>query len=336
MIFFGNICVGLLCLGALVMLRFVSNSVAQYDYIAAILFSLFLLPVLFGLFAAITWNGKMDFLGWPRLLQYGGAAIACLSLTVLMGVSAAVHGSGGREFPWAIRPFCPWAAYLVPLGMALIGFFWLNSGRFAFPEFLLRAAFGIVTAIALFSNVTLAVEIRRNLQRQAEEQTREDLLIVQQADPEKDFSRLLHYSSRFERPATRQLALQKILVTGPRFNALLTECLRAPVFQEGLTYLRDNDPPGDAVPLAEPARDAVVLSAERLRGEFASGRRLEDAEIESGVDSVLTVADKFSKQGVDFLPAVRGYRAAFDTPKYGKLPTASVKRLDAWIAAKSK
>jgi hypothetical protein len=336
MTIFGNICVGVLGLGALVMLRLVSNSVSQYDYIAAILFSLFLLPALFAVFAALTWNGKMDFVGWPRLLQYGGVAIACLSLTVLMGVSAAVHGSGGREFPWSIRPFCPWAAYMVPLVMALIGFFWLNSGRFAFPESLLRAAFGIVTGIALFSNVTLGVEIRRNLQRQAEEQAREDLLIVQQADPEKDFSRLLHYTSRFERPTTRQLALQKILATGPRFTPLMTECLRNPVFQEGLTYLRDNDPPDDATPLAEPARDAIVLSAERLRGEFASGRKIEPDDIKSGVDSVLTVADKFSKQSVDFLPAVRDYRAAFDVPKYGKVPPSSLKRMDAWLSAKSK
>jgi hypothetical protein len=253
-----------------------------------------------------------------------------------MGISAAVHGSEGREFPWSIHPFCPWAAYMVPLAMALIGFLWLNSNRFAFPESLLRGALGIGIAIALYSNITLGVEIRRNLQQQAEERAREDLLIVQQTDPEKDFSRLLHYSSRFERPVIRQLALQKILTTGPRFNALMIECLRTPVFQEGLTYLRDNDPPGDIAPLAEPARGAIFLSAERLRGEFATGRKLEADDIESGVDSVLTVADKFSKQDVDFVPAVRDYRAAFDVPKYARVPTASLKRMDTWIAAKSK
>ncbi|EDY21515.1 hypothetical protein CfE428DRAFT_0760 [Chthoniobacter flavus Ellin428] len=336
MTIFGNICVGLLGLGAFVMLRFVSNSVSQYDYIAAILFSLFLLIPLFAVFATITANGKMDFLGWPRLLQYGGVAIASLSLTVLMGVSAAVHGSGGREFPWSIRPFCPWAAYMVPLGMALIAFFWLNSSRFALPEYLLRTAFGVVTAIALLSNITLGVEIRRNLQQRAEEQAREDLLVVQQADAEKDFSRLLHYTNRFERPATRQLALQKVLATGPRFNALMTECLRNPVFQEGLTYFRDNDPPGDAAPLAEPARDALFLSAKRLREEFATGRTMAAGDIESGVDTVLTVADKFSKYGVDLLPAVRDYRAALDAPKYGKVPLAGTKRMDAWLSAKGK
>jgi hypothetical protein len=211
------------------MLRFVSQSVTEYDYVAAILFSLFLLGPLFFVLAAITSTGKMDFLGWPRLLQYAGVAIASLSLTVLMGVSAAVHGSGGREFPWSIRPFCPWAAYMVPLVMALIGLLWLNSGKFAVSEFPLRVSFGIVTGIALLSNIVLAVEIRRNLQQQAEEHAREDLLIVQQTDPEKDFSRLVHYTSRFERPATRQLALQKILATGPRFNTLMTECLRTPV-----------------------------------------------------------------------------------------------------------
>lgn len=336
MTIFGNICVGLLGFGAFVMFRFVSSSVSRYDYIAAILFSLFLLAVLFALFAAITANGKLDFLGWPRLLQYGGVAIASVSLTVLMGMSAAVHGSEGREFPWSIHPFCPWAAYMLPLVLAIIGALWLNSARFAFPEYPLRVAFGIVTVIALFSNVVMGVEIQRNLQQQAEEQAREDLLIVQQADPESDFSRLLHYTSRFERPATRQLALEKILGTGPRFNALMTECLRTPVFQEGLTYLRDNEPPGDSATLAEPARDAIFLSAKRLREEFATGREFKADDIESGVDTALTVADKFSKYGVDFLPAVRDYRAALDAPKYGKVPPASLKRMDTWLSTRAK
>jgi len=278
----------------------------------------------------------MDFLGWPRLWQYAGVAIACLSLTVLMGMSAAAHGSEGREFPWSIHPFCPWAAYTIPFGMALMGFFWLNSEKLVFPESVLRVAFGIATAISLLSNVVLGVEIRRNLQQQAEEQAREDLLVVQRTAPETDFSRLLHYTSRFERPATRQLALQKVLATGPRFDPLLTECLRTPFFQDGLTYLRDNDPPGDAAPLAEPTRDAIFLSAKRLREEFATGRKIEADDIESGVDTILTVADKFSKYGVDFLPAVRDYRAALDSPKYGKVPPSSVKKMDTWLAGKSK
>ena len=336
MTIFGNICVGLLGVCALVMFRFVSESVSRYDYLIAGMFSMLLLVALFAVFAAITATGKLDFLGWPRLLQYGGVAIVSLSITVLAGMSAAVHGSGGREFPWSIHPFCPWAAYTLPFVLALIGALWLNSGRFALSEYPLRVVFGIVVVIAFLSNITMGVEIQRTLQQQAEERAGDDLRVVQQTDPEQDFSRLLHYTSRFERPPTRQLALQKILATGPRFEALMTECLRTPVFQEGLTYLRDNDPPGDAAPLAEPARDAILKSAERLREEAGTGRPLDVDDVESGVDSVLTVADKFSKTGVDFLPAVRDYRAALDVPKSAKVPAASVRKMDTWLASKSK
>lgn len=336
MTLFGNICVGLLGLVAYAMFRFVSESVSRYDYLIAGMFSIFLLTILFAVFAAITATGKLEFLGWPRLLQYGGVAMASLCLTVLTGMSAAVHGSGGREFPWSIRPFCPWAAYTLPFAMAIIGALWLNSGRFALSEYPLRVVFGILTAIALLSNIVFGVEIRRGLQQQAEERTRDDLAVIERTDPEQDFSRLLLYSSRFERPPVRQQALQKILATGPRFNTLMTECLRTPVFQDGLTYLRDNAPPGDPAPLAEPARDAILKSAERLRGEVATGRPLEAGDVESGVDSVLTVADKFSKTGVDFLPAVRDYRAALDAPKSAKVPQSSLQKMDSWLAAKSK
>lgn len=336
MTIFGNICVGLIGLGIYLMFIFASQSVSQYDYVVAGIFSLALMVLFFAVFAAITSTGKLDFLGWPRLLQYGGVAIACLSLTVLMGMSAAYHGSGGREYPWSIQPFCPWAAYMVPFGVAVIGTLWLNADKLACPQYPLRVAFGIMTGIALLSNVVLAVEIRRNLQQEADERARTDLLIVQQADPEKDFSRLLIYTSRSERPPTRQLALQKILATGPRFNALMTECLRTPVFEDGLTCLRDNDLPGDAALLAEPARDAILLSAERLRQEIATGRPVKADDIESRVDSVLTVAGKFSRYGVDFLPAVRDCRAALDAPKSVEVPPSSLKRMDAWLSANAK
>jgi hypothetical protein len=333
---FGNLCVGLIVLGAYLMFRLASGSTDRYDYLVAIIFSLPLLAGFLAVFAALTALGKLDFLGGPRLVQFGVAAIACLSLTVLMGMSAALHGSGGREFPRSIQPFCPWAAYLVPLAVAFIGALWLNSDRLGLPESLLRVCFGLMTALALLSNIALGLEIRRDLQQQAEERARTDLAIVQQTDPEKDFYRLLHYTSRSERPATRQLALQKILATGPRFNTLMTECLRTPVFEEGLTYLRDNDPPGDAAPLGEPARDAILLSAERLRGEIATGRPVEADNIEARVDSVLTVAGKFSKYGVDFLPAVRACRAALDAPKQAEVPPSSLKKMDAWLSAQSK
>ena len=93
---FGNICVGLIGLGACLMFISASQSVTQYDYIVAILFSIVALVCFLALFVAITATGKLDFLGWPRLLQFGAAAIACVSLSVVMGMSLALHGSGGR------------------------------------------------------------------------------------------------------------------------------------------------------------------------------------------------------------------------------------------------
>lgn len=332
----GNIFVALLGLGALVMFRFASGSTERYDYIVAGFFSLLFLVCFFALLAALTSTGKLDFLRWPRPLQYLGVALVSLSLTVLMGLSAALHGSGGAEFPWSIRPFCPWAAYMIPLLIALIGFLWLNGPRFDIPPSLPRLAFGVIAATALLSNIGLGVDIRLALQRQETERERNARLVIQETDPEKDFSRILRYTSRYERPAIRQLALQKILATGPHFNALMTDCLRTPVFEEGLTYLRDNDPPGDPAPLAEPARDALPQMAQRLSNEVATGRPFEAKDVEHRVDSVLAVADKFSKYGIDFLPGVRDCRAALDAPKSVHIPGSILKKLDAWLAAHSK
>src|SRR5262249_53644868 len=157
------------------------------------------------------------------------------------------------------------AAYMVPLALAVLGGLWLNSDRLDFPQRPLRIAFGVMTAIALLSNIVFGVEIRLGQKREADETARTHFAIVQQTDAEKDFTGLLRYSSRTERAPTRELAVQKILATGPRFNDLMIECLKTPMFEEGLTYLRDNEPPGDAAPLAEPARDAFLSLANRFR-----------------------------------------------------------------------
>ena len=337
MTIFGNICVAFIGFGFYWICRFVSQTTSRYDYIIAGLLSLYLLVWFFGLFAAITAQGKFDFLGWPRLLQYGGVALASLSFTVLMGLAAAEHETAQRDYPWSLGPFSPWAAYAVPLLLAIIGFLWLNSARIGCPESTMRAAFGCLLALALYSNIAFGLEVRHHNQLQAEEDARNALLIIQQTDPENDFSRLLMYTSRLERPAARQLALQRVLATGPRLTPLLIDCLRKPVFQDGLTYLRDNDPPGDLAPLAEPARDAILLSAQRLHDESYTGRPLDTKDVESGVDSALTVAGKFAHSGTDFLPAVRTYHAALvDAPKSAKVPSASVRKMDAWLAEKAK
>src|SRR3954471_3901726 len=195
MTIFGNICIGLIGFGVYWMCRFVSQTTSRYDYIIAGLLSLFLLIWFFGLFAAITAQGKFDFLGLPRPLQFGGVALACLAFTVLTGMSAAVHETAQRDFPWSIAPFSPWAAYGVPLLLAVIGLLWLNSARFGCPESTMRAAFGLLLALALYANIALGLEIRHHRRQQAEEDARTALLIIQQTDPEQDFSRLLLYTS---------------------------------------------------------------------------------------------------------------------------------------------
>ena len=111
---FGNIFVVLIGLGILIMYRFVSQSVSRDDFIFAAFLSLVFLLCFFALLAAVTSMGKLDFLGWPRPLQYLGVAIASLSLTVVMGLSAALRGLERRDFrgqsnpsPLGRRFLCP-------------------------------------------------------------------------------------------------------------------------------------------------------------------------------------------------------------------------------------
>jgi hypothetical protein len=354
----GNICLGLASLIYLLFLGALSMEIgtSKPDMSGIIIFpvlSLALFILLTTAFCAVAGEGKLDWIGWPRGAQYFSVIVSCLTLTIIIGFSVVLGKEPASQIPWAIRPFIPWSPLVLPPVLIAVALLFLNKDLGTSVVWL-RGAFAFLCGVGLLTGLGLLGEaFYWNQQRAAQEivaiQEREsdrDRMIMDQvkaADPEKDFGSLLAQTNRFEKPAIRDLALQKIL-SNSNFTATLAAHLRGQIyFGSALIFLRDNDPP-DKAALAEPVRDAFVLAAQQVRDTMRTEFNPRRSEFISDADEVLVVADKFASYGVDYVPAIREYRAALDepgqSPRYKeetlKADMPSRGQVDRWLAKKGK
>jgi hypothetical protein len=350
-----NICLGLAGLIYLLLLAAIAMDAGKSssDMSGFVVFPIlsFALFILFSItFCAAPAAGELDWTGMPRAAQYSGVVVSCLALMIVVALSALVRTEPVSQTPWAIRPFIPWAPIVVPAVMIAVAFLWLNKD-IGSPAVVLRGVFlglsvvGIVTGLALLGEVFYwnqqrALQRIETLKDRESDRDRTILAGVEAADPEKDFGSLLAQTSRFENPAIRKLALEKVLSTGASFTSLMTAQLHHYYyFASALTFLRDNDPP-DKAPLAEPVRGAFLLVVEQVRENMRDAFNPRGFQFVSSADEVLTVADKYATYGVDYVPVIREYRAALDVPgkseRYQeqslKNDLESRKQLDRWLA----
>jgi hypothetical protein len=345
----GNICAGLASLVFLLLLAALSMDTKSKevtgDFIVFGILSLLLFVLFSGAFSALTARQELDWLGWSRGAQYFGVIVSCLTLTIIVAFCATLRSSQVSDVPWAIRPFIPWGHLVLPPVAIAIAFCWLNKDL-GIPTVFLRGAFaalcaiGVLTGLGLLGEVFIssqnsAAQKIDSIQERANERDSRILEQVKAADPEKDFGSLLAQSSKFERPAIRELALQKLL-SNANFTSLMTVQLHHYYYyRDALTFLRDNDPP-DKAALAEPIRDAFVLVAKDVRETMRTESNPRPSQFVGDAGDVLLVADKFSNYGVDYVPAIREYRSALDEPRQDKVDLDSRKELDRWLAKKTK
>jgi hypothetical protein len=153
---------------------------------------------------------------------------------------------------------------------------------------------------------------------------------VERLEPIADFGRLLGYTSPFETDSIRTLALQK-LRSHASFTAQLAACLGNEWFGEALIFVEGNDPPNPAA-CADPARQAFLRVAARVRENMRTAHWLYDDSFDADARRVLAAATKLTGHGVDFGPAIREFRAALDEPRSQKINPQCRRELDEWLA----
>lgn len=315
------------------------------DSVGVVLFVFITVPFWLTLF--LNWcilltRGRFDWLGGGRGWQFLLLLFTWLALTSVTTLAAMSRGES-RIF-WALRPLMPWGIYLLPLFALLATFLMLNPSLSpTLPALAARLALATCGVLALGSGLGMITELVVSAQRKAADKIERDadsqdknirsiVAEVEALDPINDFGPLLRNSAsnRFEEP--RKLA-QKKISTHPHLQEELALRLTNQWSTAALGYLELCDPP-DAVALAVPVRTALEHLAPWIRSEVerSSGFWPESYYWEAKIS--LAAADKFARYGIDYVPAVRALRAAFDQPKARNSKMEAPRLLDTWLAKK--
>ena len=349
----GNLCVGLAVLLYAVPLPILIEEPRSHDGGQSEAWGLILvlIPLWFCLAVALcarTANGGLDWLSIGRGSQYALALATCLAMAVVTGLSGLLRHETADQIPWAMRPLVPfaWALWIFPLAIAIFSVLTINPALGAdVPRLALRAPVGLVGSMSLL--VSFGMLAQWFVSSQQNQAARVDAIVNEQSertqsqiedlrghDANTELSFVLGYTNRYHDPKLRELALEKIRAV-PDLEEQLITGLRSQWSESVLIFLDASDPP-DGKPLAEPARDAFLSTAEHVRTTLREPGTLYPDSFEFQARLVLSVADKFHPFGVDYAPAIRAFRSALDEPHDPKIKFNCAADLDAWLARDAK
>lgn len=349
----GNLCIGLAMLLYALPLPFLAGEPPGHDGSQGAAWGIIftLIPLWFCLTVALcvsAANGGLDWLAVPRGTLYLLAAVTCLAMAVVTGLSGILRNETADQIPWAMRPLVPWAwaMWLFPILVSTFCLLTINPGLgAAIPRLVLRlplgaagglsllVAFGLLAQWFISSQQKQAARIDTIVSEQAE-RTQRQMEEVRGYDANTHLSFVLGYTNRYNDPKLRELALEKIRAV-PDLEEQLATGLRGEWCLEVLVFLDASDPP-DGKPLAEPAREAFTILADRARARTRNPELLYPDSFDFDVRLILSVADKFRGFGVDYAPAIRAYRGALDEPREQKIKFNAAAALSDWLARDAK
>jgi len=263
-----------------------------------------------------------------------------LALTVVTSLAAMLRED--PQIPWALRPTMPWGIYVLPL-FALLATLTLLNPTLEVPVALGRWVLSLSGAIAIASSFGMTAEWMVRHQKRAvaaakaqvefhDQNIRNQVAEVEALDPIKDLGRLLSEAAANRFDAPRALATKKIQ-THPHLQEELALKLTNEWSLEALGYLELNDAPDNAA-LAIPVRTALEGLAPWITREVSNSNRFWPETYASETRMALAVADKFAPYGIDYVPAVRTWRAAFNHPNTKEAHLEAPQLIDAWLAPK--
>ncbi len=286
---------------------------------------------------------KFEWLGGGRGWQFSVLLLTGLALTVVTSMAAMLRGD--PQVPWALRPLMPWGIYLLPVFAIIATLLMLNPSLGAtLPAFATRLTLGLCGALALGSSFGMIAQSIISAQRKAtatierdaefrENNIRGIVAEVEALDPINDLGSLLRHSASNSFEAPRLLA-QKKIGTHPHLQEELALRLTNQWSTETLGYLELNDPP-DAAALAVPVRTALENLTPWIHGELERSTSFWPETYRWETKVALAAADKFAPYGIDYVPALRALRAAFDHPHAKNAKLEAPRLLDAWLAKRA-
>lgn len=342
----GNLCLGLALLIYASALQFVlhdSSGRADGGVMTSTILVLIPIWVLITVGLCVgTSRGALDWALKERVLQYLAVIVGCVSLAVLSALSAIGKSAPPEEMPWAAKAFVGWGLHVLPLTAIAVGFVLVNASLAAeLPPLAYRVPLAALLGIGLLAGAGMLGQLFILSQKRAadrvervvaeeSERDKQSIQRIKGLDPDQDFPELLGYTNRFNEEAVRQAALERIR-QNPNFAKDLTQALSGGWAERGLIYV-DACEIDDPKTFADPVRLAILEMAKAVRDSVRTEHYMQPDWFDFKARLVLSAATKLKGNGVDFVPAMREFRAAMDEPRTQKVKFIAAGDVDRWLA----
>ncbi len=308
--------------------------------------AIFVLVPLWGLLTIAlmlaTARGGFDWLPLHRGPQYFLVLASGLALLVVTFFSFLWKVEPPSQIPWAAHMFRIWAVYVFPLLAIAFAFLTLNPSLGAkLPTLAYRVPLVIISGASLIAGVGMIGQWVIHSQQQqlarveravaeGNKRDRDIMERLQSLNPTNDFAELLGFANRFENPEIRKVAIAKA-ESHPEFMTALAKVLQNGWAEKGLVYLDACDV-ADRKPLAEPVLGAIKMLTENAKDSVARTHTFYAEQFDWNTRIILSVAEKFADQGVDYAAAIRAYRRALDSQRTRDVQLNARHTLDTWLA----
>lgn len=292
----------------------------------------------------IGYKGGLDWVAAKKSNRVLLVSVGLLAAVLTSAISALFKYEHG-PVPGLIRIYSSFVPVLVPLVLIVAGFILLNSSiRNSVPVALYKWPLALISVIGLTgtgsaitgflkeSSRNQAVQIE-SIRQGEDENHRRILAQIDSTDVMKDMVFILVFTDANQDADVREKAVAKVK-TNPEWQQELIRRLQNDWAPEAFNFLASNAV-DDPQLFLEPVREGVLIQARLIRESIRKASHpshFYPDHFSWEVERVLRTIDRFNNQGVDFRPAVKELRAAFDEPsEFEKPKWKAMEEVDKWL-----
>ena len=289
-------------------------------------------------------KGGYDWVSAKRSHRFWIVTIALVSALMTTALSSVFKFENG-PVPVMIRLYSYFAPWLIPAIMILAGFILLNSSlRTAVPVNVYKWPLIFVTVLGLTGAAgAVAGFIQESMRnklatiqayRQRDDENHQRMLAeIDSNDVMKNFVFLLVFTGDNQDPEIREKSVAKVK-THPQWQQELIRLLQTDWAPEPFQFLASNEVDDPSL-FPEAVREGVLIQSRLIRESIRRASHpshFYQGQFTWEVDRVIRTVDRYKNKGVDFVPAMRELRAAFDEPSdFEKPKWRCIQLLDDWL-----
>ena len=296
----------------------------------------------------IGYAGGWDWISTKKSTRVLYVTVGLISIVATIIMSALFKYEHG-PVPSLLRFYSSFVPLVLPLIILVTGFILVNSSlRNAVPVVLYKwpliiaaiiGVTGTVSAIGSFiseSNRNKNARIQNAIKANDENHQRM-LDQIDSTDVMKDIVFLLVFTDNNQDADVHDKAVAKVK-TNPQWQQELIRLLQLDWAPEAFNYLASNDVDNPEL-FPEPVKAGVLIQTKLIRESIRNASHpshFYQGQFSWEVDRVLRTVDKFKNKGVDFVPAVKELRDAFnEKSEFEKPEWVAIEEIEKWLKKNS-